>query len=97
MKRIKINGQNEVRAHDYCRGNQMFLEIVNLQTGSITIKASISGKEEQFETMKFIDDDSDMVFTPSSPQKQATLPKGMYTVIAEGSDDVNDDAEIVLL
>jgi hypothetical protein len=94
MKRIKINGQDEVIANDFARANQMFLEVINLQSGSITIKASVSG--EQMEIMKYIDDGSNAIFIAGDATMQATLPKGNYIVIAEGTDDVNDDTNIIL-
>ncbi|MDR1196377.1 MAG: hypothetical protein LBL00_07875 [Endomicrobium sp.] len=93
MKSININGQDAIAAQNYMQGDAVFLEVVNLTAGSITITASVSGK--QFEVMKF-DDGTDMAFTAGDDTMQATLPKGNYIVIAEGSDDVNDDVEIVL-
>jgi hypothetical protein len=94
MKKVQINKQDSVIAYQAAHGNQVFVEVLNLTAGSITIKASVSGKQP--ETMKYEEDGSDMVFTAGGNTMQATLPKGSYVVTAEGSDDVNDDVEIVL-
>ncbi|MDR2427190.1 MAG: hypothetical protein LBD46_08455 [Endomicrobium sp.] len=94
MKRITINGQDEVIAHNGTANNQVFIEAVNLTSGNITIKATVSGKQP--ETMKFEEDGSDMVFNAGGDTMQATLPKGNYTITADGSDDINDDVELIL-